>query len=231
MTYYDMCCLIGFIGREWVVKEFVGLNDLADNNEIIDWDDFREIVYCFADLTKDKDFTIIACKGLGTDFLKTFEDNPEWTPCDCQRYVGKILAEALNGMLREGAHGEDIFKSDAELRNVGRECTGQHVLESGDANRLPDNVKVSLGHDRYVNIILGRLKGPQREGPIVIRAHRLACWLMHGNAKLGTSAKNIVVTHACVKRPGCVRLACLQWESQKKNIEDSYAPKRRRKSC
>ena len=212
--------------------KFVGLDKLAYNGSTIQWEDFDEIVNFFDNLSKDKAVTIVAYKGLGTYFVQTFKDKPEWTPSDCQRYVGKKLALALNGMLKEKArHDEgDIFKPSAELRKMGRSCIGQHVLESGHACRLPDDLKVSVGHARYPNIILGKWKGPERHGLIEIKAHRLACWLMHGNPEARTNEKDTVVTHACVRNPGCVRLACLQWESQRSNIQGSYAPNKRRQS-
>lgn len=189
---------------------FVGLKKLEDNSKKIAWQDFDEFVTFFDN--NDPTIKVVAYKGLGQDIVEAFKNNQQWDNSEFQRCVGLKLAQALNGMLKKDALGT------AELKNVGEKCTGQHVLRPGHANRLPASSKGSLGKDRYLDIILGKWKDLEssREGLIYIRAHRLACWLMHGNpiGEMQTGEKDMVVTHACVRRPGCVRLACLQWGSQ-----------------
>lgn len=81
----------------------MGLQTLADKQAKVRWVDFDEIVTYFDNLAKDSRYTIVAYEGLGEKIVKAFEDNPEWTSIDCQRFVGVQLAQALNGMLREGA--------------------------------------------------------------------------------------------------------------------------------
>ena len=220
------------------MAEFAGL-DLLQRGDVPDWTDFSWLIEKFR--LPEHESKLYAYGALGAEIRDICRDNAK-TQDDRKRSVAILLTQALNGMYCKNAGGQNVLRRPGiALRSyggLGATCAKRGGPILCKPEYLPARLKVKVYDlNGYPWIVLGewvkRVGKPRSKGTIGMAAHRLACWLMHGNppGPPGQSEQRYrrrVVCHSCDHR-GCVRLRCLRWDTDQNNRAD--AVQRRGQRC
>lgn len=209
---------------------WTGLHLLLDPDALVTWEDFAYIVDCIRQPKLSKYYqcelgrTVLGAISFGVwRFANRAVDTPPRA-----KIVGKLLAQAVNGMLAEGGW------------NVQLDSPGLPLLQEMQCpvrvqpGLLPVEAEVGrvVHSGGYPFIILGSFedrgtrRGAKRgdNGVVRIGLHRLVCWLAHGDPPTPSHE----CLHAC-RYKACVRPACLKWGTHAENMASPQAGRKRRR--
>lgn len=215
---------------------WTGLQQLTSPDSIVTFQDFAYITRCFKWKTSfgaRRQHYRYWPQGLPTKIeahvaeLHWSQQTKNTTGRACHKAIGRVLASAMNGMVKEGGQGEDLGSAQLSMRADIEGCLRL------DSSKLPADWKVTVSHAGagYPQLILGKWsytdsqdKEAQSTQVTTMGGHRLMCWLVHGDPP--TAADECM--HQCryKGRPWCCNPRHLVWGTHELN---NASPRRWRK--
>ena len=195
------------------VPPWTGLNALLQDDSVIEWEDFEFLVACT--LTRGEAGHALVLRhgpNLGrrvravADLLGVDWDAGQAIPPPCSRAVGRVLAQAVNGMIEPGGCDADVSQPGCALRRRRNGCLRLKP------HLLPAAWNCPVSGATYKYLVLARFcNGQFPMQPMRIAAHRLVCYLANGQP-----GANQECMHTC-DNPWCCSPGHLLWGTRAEN--------------